>query len=236
MTNVQNQRQGGQEQQSVRGEETRTRILKAGLRLFALHGFHGTGIRTLAGEAGANVAAVNYHFGSKQGLLDAVVDDLIASVRSLADPLIEQMDLMITTTQGDREELSRGTKVLLKAIVEGALIFERCDWETMLIQRESLQQSDVYKRIYDGYIFEIHNAICRLVEAATGQCNGSSENIITSHALLNMCLSWAMCRVDVLRKLGWEEYGEKGVALVAEQAACMGVRMLGLPVFDDCAS
>ncbi len=226
--------QGASDQQSVRGEETRARILKAGLRLFALHGYHGTGIRSLAAEAGANVAAVNYHFGSKQGLLDAVVDDLITSVRALADPLIEQMDLLIAASGQDKAALSKGAKVLLRAVVESALVYEGCDWETMLIQRESLQQSDVYTRIYDGYIYEIHNAICRLTEAATGEKAGSAENTIISHALLNMCLTWAMCRVDVLRKLGWEDYSEEGMSRIAEQAACIGVRMLGLPDADGC--
>ncbi|MFW5490253.1 MAG: CerR family C-terminal domain-containing protein [Desulfovibrio sp.] len=217
------------EQQNARGEETRARILKAGLRLFALHGYHGTGIRTLAAEAGANVAAVNYHFGSKQGLLDSVVDELITSVRALADPLIEQLDKTIAASGNDRVALARGTKVLIRAMVQAALVYEGCDWDTMLIQRESLQQSPVYTRIYDGYIYEIHNAMCRLVAAATDKPVGTSENTITSHALLNLCLTWGMCRVDVLRKLGREDYGTEGVSMVMEEVALMGIRLLGLP-------
>lgn len=51
---------------------TRGRILAAAERLFAQHGFGGTTMRDLTREAGANLAAVNYHFGSKDGLLEAV--------------------------------------------------------------------------------------------------------------------------------------------------------------------
>ena len=37
-----------------------------------LHGFEGTSMRQLTAKAGANLAAVNYHFGSKDALIEAV--------------------------------------------------------------------------------------------------------------------------------------------------------------------
>jgi AcrR family transcriptional regulator len=52
--------------------ETRTRILDAAEELFMLHGFEGTSMRQLTGKAGVNLAAVNYHFGSKDALIEAV--------------------------------------------------------------------------------------------------------------------------------------------------------------------
>src|SRR5512147_418953 len=52
--------------------ETRTRILDAAEELFMLHGFEGTSMRLLTAKAGANLAAVNYHFGSKDALIEAV--------------------------------------------------------------------------------------------------------------------------------------------------------------------
>src|SRR4051812_1421835 len=52
--------------------ETRTRILDAAEELFMLHGFEGTSMRLLTGKAGVNLAAVNYHFGSKDALIEAV--------------------------------------------------------------------------------------------------------------------------------------------------------------------
>lgn len=53
--------------------ETKDRILDAAERLFAERGIAGTSLRAVTGEAGANVAAVHYHFGSKQDLTRAVV-------------------------------------------------------------------------------------------------------------------------------------------------------------------
>jgi AcrR family transcriptional regulator len=52
--------------------ETRTRILDAAEELFMLHGFEATSMRQLTAQAGANLAAVNYHFGSKDALIEAV--------------------------------------------------------------------------------------------------------------------------------------------------------------------
>jgi AcrR family transcriptional regulator len=52
--------------------ETRTRILDAAEELFMQHGFEGTSMRQLTAKAGVNLAAVNYHFGSKDALIEAV--------------------------------------------------------------------------------------------------------------------------------------------------------------------
>src|SRR6195256_428085 len=52
--------------------ETRTRILDAAEELFMQHGFEGTSMRQLTTKAGVNLAAVNYHFGSKDALIEAV--------------------------------------------------------------------------------------------------------------------------------------------------------------------
>jgi AcrR family transcriptional regulator len=52
--------------------ETRTRILDAAEELFMQHGFEGTSMRQLTSRAGVNLAAVNYHFGSKDALIEAV--------------------------------------------------------------------------------------------------------------------------------------------------------------------
>ena len=51
---------------------TRTRILDAAEELFMQHGFEGTSMRLLTARAGVNLAAVNYHFGSKDALVEAV--------------------------------------------------------------------------------------------------------------------------------------------------------------------
>jgi AcrR family transcriptional regulator len=52
---------------------TRMRIIKAAARIFAEHGYEGASIRTIVANADVNQAAINYHFGSKEGLYRAVL-------------------------------------------------------------------------------------------------------------------------------------------------------------------
>lgn len=51
---------------------TKDRILGAAEELFALHGFAGTSLRLVTSHADVNIAAVNYHFGSKENLVNEV--------------------------------------------------------------------------------------------------------------------------------------------------------------------
>ena len=54
------------------GPDTRERILDAAETLFMTHGFEATSMRMITGQAGVNLAAVNYHFGSKDALIHEV--------------------------------------------------------------------------------------------------------------------------------------------------------------------
>ena len=51
--------------------DTKDRLLDAAERLFEARGFEGTSLRKVTAEAGVNLAAVHYHFGSKEALLRA---------------------------------------------------------------------------------------------------------------------------------------------------------------------
>lgn len=53
-------------------QDTRERILDVAERLFMAHGYEGTSMRMITGDAEVNLAAVNYHFGSKEALLREV--------------------------------------------------------------------------------------------------------------------------------------------------------------------
>ncbi len=57
----------------TRSVDTRERILDVAERLFMAHGYDGTSMRQITGDAGVNLAAANYHFGSKEALLQAVL-------------------------------------------------------------------------------------------------------------------------------------------------------------------
>jgi len=63
-------------------ENTRERILKAAERIYAASGFHGMSLRDVTLLAGVNLAAVNYHFGSKDKLIHALADRRLTPINS----------------------------------------------------------------------------------------------------------------------------------------------------------
>src|SRR5258705_12089416 len=65
------------DQRRVAGERTRTRLMEAALDLIAERGEEGVSLRELTDAAGANVAAVSYHFGSLKSLCDAAIAEAL---------------------------------------------------------------------------------------------------------------------------------------------------------------
>ena len=53
--------------------DTKQKILNTAERIFSLQGFAATSLRQVITEAGVNLAAVHYHFGSKEDLLDEII-------------------------------------------------------------------------------------------------------------------------------------------------------------------
>ncbi len=70
--------------------DTRTRILDAAEKLFAAKGFDGTSIRAITRAADVNVAAIHYHFGSKEQVLRGVTDRIVGPLNERRFELLEQ--------------------------------------------------------------------------------------------------------------------------------------------------
>jgi TetR/AcrR family transcriptional regulator, regulator of cefoperazone and chloramphenicol sensitivity len=76
----------------------RARIRQAAMAQFAEHGFERTTIRGIAAAAGVSPGLVRHHFGSKQGLRDAVDTHVLNEVRRINNEII---------AEGQRGEFSR---------------------------------------------------------------------------------------------------------------------------------
>ena len=72
------------------GEATRDRVFLAAERLFALNGFQAVSVRDITAEAGVNLAAVNYHFGSKDGLLFEIFRHRSAEINRVRARLLHE--------------------------------------------------------------------------------------------------------------------------------------------------
>jgi AcrR family transcriptional regulator len=68
--------------QRADSSETRERILAASVRLFSERGYSGTSLRAIADAASVNLAATNYHFGSKAQLLEAAFNRCVAPINA----------------------------------------------------------------------------------------------------------------------------------------------------------
>ena len=81
------------------GERTRQRLIDATRELIAEHGEAGVSLRAITDAADANVASVSYHFGSKEALVSAAIEqsiellvqDQIDGLRALEEPTLEDI-------------------------------------------------------------------------------------------------------------------------------------------------
>ena len=72
--------------------DTKTRILDAAEQLFMEHGFEATSLRSLTAAASVNLAAVNYHFGSKEELFQAVLTRRLDPMNQERIELLERIE------------------------------------------------------------------------------------------------------------------------------------------------
>ena len=86
------------EVQARQGGDTRVRILDAAEALFACHGIDGTSMRLITSRAGANLAAVNYHFGGKDGLVRAVFQRRLAELNRRRLAALDALEAQVAGT------------------------------------------------------------------------------------------------------------------------------------------
>lgn len=68
---------------------TRDRILEVSLARFVVAGYRGTSVREIADDVGVTQPALYYHFGSKDGILAALIEPLLETGEELLDELDE---------------------------------------------------------------------------------------------------------------------------------------------------
>jgi len=97
---------------------TQSRILDAAEALFMEHGFEATSLRQITSVAGVNLAAVNYHFGSKDDLFEAVL------TRRL-DPMNQERIALLTRFEQDAHPKALSPEKILAAMFIPALRLAR---------------------------------------------------------------------------------------------------------------
>ncbi len=156
---------GPEAQRSSGGESTRRRIIGAAESLFARKGFAGTSLREITGVAGVNVAAIHYHFGSKEELLRAVLARIVEPVNGERLRLLDQAEAAAAPDAPTVEAiLDAFLAPDLRAIHElgprGAVI-------TRFMGRSYTEPSDLVRTLVQEHFGEVgrrfHGALCRAV-------------------------------------------------------------------------
>jgi AcrR family transcriptional regulator len=108
------------------GAATRVTLLETARGVFARNGFDGASVRMITSEAGVNLGAVTYHFGSKRALYDAVLEDglrpLLDRVRAAAGQSGTSLDRMVAVVEAYFDHLATHAELphlLLQEIAAG---------------------------------------------------------------------------------------------------------------------
>jgi AcrR family transcriptional regulator len=188
--------------------DTKDRLVAAATALFAERGFHGTTVRDIAERAGANVAAGNYHYGSKKALYLEVLRAQFAEVRELlavrgANPPSAAL------AQLDRPALVRILRTRVKVMLD-MLIGPPPGVHGTLMQREMVDPSEAMPVIVAEFIRpmfeEMYHIVAHLAPALESR---SVERCV--HSIIGQGLFYKFTRPALLEMFEVEEY-PKGLA------------------------
>jgi AcrR family transcriptional regulator len=145
--------------------DTRQRLLDAAEHLFSREGFHNTSLRTITAGAGVNVAAVNYHFGSKEALLEAVLDRRLVPLNNLRRNQLEGVRDE-ARSQGRRPE----TREVLRAFIEPAFRFRAsgagADAFMALAGRAIAEPDDTLRNLFGLHMEPVFSLLLEVLGAA----------------------------------------------------------------------
>lgn len=118
--------------------DKKTDILNAAEGLFSEFGFEGTSTRQIAKESGANMAMINYYFGSKEGVFLEIMESRISGFKS-------QLDLI-------SDEQIPAKEKLLKVVEQYTnRIFANINFHKMMHRELSLtQRPEMFSKIKDA--------------------------------------------------------------------------------------
>ena len=178
--------------------ETRQRIIETALRLFAEHGFRGVSVRDLSTAAQVNVAAINYHFGSKNKLYSEVLGDFLSFAFSRFP-----IDVGVCPDSPPADRLRAYIRgFLYRMLGDGDPLYEKLG---KLLMAEMLEPSEHFIATLERYIeptYEVLQHIVRellpnAVEDIVHRCAGSivGQCLLFDHAkgiIQRMCPELAL--------------------------------------------
>jgi len=197
--------------------DTRAALIEAAIAVFGAVGFRNATVRDICQRAGANVAAVNYHFGDKESLYLEV----LRQVQRLADARHPLPPARGTARAGQRLE-GFVHSFLLRLLDPGPNAAG-----SKLMAREMVDPSGVFDTVMAEQIQPIADEVRGIVTELLGQ-GGSEEAVrMCGISIVSQCLFYHQCRDVVLALFPDFDLGGSGVERLARhitQFARAGVR------------
>ena len=186
-----------------KGEQAKSQLIAAAIAQFGEYGQHAT-TRDIAAQAGQNIAAITYYFGSK--------DDLyLACAQWIAD--------FIGDKSPDRQAIRA---LILNACHNMILLLTQDDTVNLskFISREQLAPTAAYHLIHQQVIAPLHHYLTRLIAAWTGRDAGDTQMILHTHALLGEVLAFRLGRETILLRTGWTQFDAQKTEQIFEVITC----------------
>ncbi len=175
-------------------EVTRIRLLEAAGPIFASEGFHKAKIRSICARAGANVAAVNYHFGDKLGLYTEVLRYSISA--AVIDP-----DLMANAAGVSVEAKLRA---FVRMILNSVFKATRPAWYMKLVLQEMSNPTPAIDELVKEFIRPRYRLLCELIGGMIGQSPKARVTQLCAHSVVGQARHYLIANA-VIEKV-WPEF------------------------------
>jgi AcrR family transcriptional regulator len=172
---------------------TKQRILDVAERLFVERGFSSTSLRMITTDAEVNLAAVNYHFGSKEGMIEEVLKRRLAPLnreRVVALDALEALGVAPTVQEILKAYISAAVK-LSRDPAAGGFLFLR------LLGRAFTEPNEIVKRQMQQQYDEVARRYRRAFAKALPQLP-EQELIWRMHFMFG-AIAYAMAGSDIMQ-------------------------------------
>lgn len=186
-------------------ENSKQKILSVATKLFAHKGFDAVSVREICKEANANLCLISYHFGGKQELYNAIIDDLIEKQTRYANTFL---DFSVNPrTLKKQEQIELLYKVLDKFI---DFFYSKITNDLILLLLKEQQNPDCrIKTPAFEYLKKLIGAIFNLEE-------NSRELVYQTLFIISQLNSPRIFPAFSLRQLGQDTFNEQDIKIIRD--------------------
>ena len=210
-------------------DDTYSTLLMTAVRLFGQHGYDGVTTRMLAEAAGANVAGIKYHFGSKDDLYIAAIDYIIGLLAPRMEIVVGLAGRAKTLAGDDPRRRALVVTQVVETVLDTFLANPMVREVMPFVLREIFVPGPYFDRIYDAAPRRLHETLTELVAWILDLDSHSPTTVMRTHALIGQLVVFHIGRAILTRRLGVDDYSEDNVAQIKQQATQSVLMSLGLP-------